>query len=473
MDTSSGFDAAWYVSRYPELGLDGDTAPGHYATLGWREGRFPNALFDTYYYLARYTDVAASGENPLAHYMRDGASQSRAPNPWFDPGHYLARVADPAAAANPMLYYLESDASPLTETSAAFDVADYARLYPELTRPGSKALAHFLHNPQTAAEGWIDECTSTYVSGWSARKVGPPVTLTIRVNGVVQGQVVPWIRRAGLGAHGFPEIAGFTFSFSRRLASGDIVEALDERLAPLNGSPKLYEIKPLEKSSHFKEARASIAAMFLRGAGLEIGAYTQPNDLPPGLSVEYYDKFPAEVVRGYYDETWGRPLAEPHYHGNAELLEGLPKGKTFDFIIANHVIEHMEDPIRFLKSVAGALAPAGRALIAAPDKRFTFDRARDLTTFEHLVDDHNGGAAANRFPHYLEYVAKVDGVIAEDAFRYAEKLAREDFSIHFHAWDETTFVNFVTRSIIEMKISLSLIFTYSVNGEVIVVLERS
>ena len=44
----------------------------HFQTIGWKEGRDPNALFDTSGYLATYTDVAAADINPLDHYTSFG-----------------------------------------------------------------------------------------------------------------------------------------------------------------------------------------------------------------------------------------------------------------------------------------------------------------------------------------------------------------------------------------------------------------
>ncbi len=50
---------------------------GHYATLGWLEGRDPNAFFDTEGYLFAYPDVDAAGINPLEHFLYAGAAEGR------------------------------------------------------------------------------------------------------------------------------------------------------------------------------------------------------------------------------------------------------------------------------------------------------------------------------------------------------------------------------------------------------------
>ena len=143
------------------------------------------------------------------------------------------------------------------------------------------------------------------------------------------------------------------------------------------------------------------------------------------------------------------------------------------FIIANHVIEHFEDPIGFLKALPRALNPGGRVLLIAPNKRFTFDQGRDLTPFDHLIDDHQGGAQRNRAPHYAEWVARVDGLIGEAAEARVKQLEEEDFSIHFHVWDENTFVNFVTMSIAKFDLPFGLLFAYNAHHEIAVVLEKT
>ena len=153
---------------------------------------------------------------------------------------------------------------------------------------------------------------------------------------------------------------------------------------------------------------------YLQGRGVEIGAFSQPNDLPPDREIAFYDRYPAAKLREVYDRDSGRPLMEPDYVGDAETLDGLPD-RTFDFVIANHVIEHLQDPILFLQSVAKKLAPGGRAMIAAPDKRYCMDRARSLTPFEHLVEDHERGPATTQRSHYLRYFMEAGGMSATDA----------------------------------------------------------
>lgn len=331
----------------------------------------------------------------------------------------------------------------------------------------------FLRKGLGLTQGGVGPCTSTYVAGWAGRDNKPPPQLTVRVNGKTVGKVTPWLPRPdATQVSGLTLARGFYFCFPAALAHGDRIEVVNARGRNLHGSPIVYEIAQLPTDRGFIATRASIAAMFLRGAGLEVGAFTQPTDLPPGASAQYYDRYPAETLRGFYDETCGRPMVEPHYHGEAQSLEGLPPGKTFDFFIANHVIEHLEDPIAFLKNIAAALNPSGRALLIAPNKRYSFDKPRDLTPFEHLIDDHQGGWERNREPHYREWVARIDGLTGEAAGEQIKRLMDDRFSIHFHVWNENTFVAFVTSAIETFKIPLTLLFALHAHTEIIVLLEK-
>ncbi|HEY4362194.1 MAG TPA: hypothetical protein VGN17_14560 [Bryobacteraceae bacterium] len=56
-----------------------------------RQLRLRKKLFDAAFYLTRYPDVAAARMNPVLHYLQHGASEGRKPNPWFDPDYYLAQ----------------------------------------------------------------------------------------------------------------------------------------------------------------------------------------------------------------------------------------------------------------------------------------------------------------------------------------------------------------------------------------------
>ena len=140
-------------------------------------------------------------------------------------------------------------------------------------------------------------------------------------------------------------------------------------------------------------------------------------------------------------------MVDPDIVDDGERLTKIADGSQ-DFIIANHFIEHCEDPIGTLKTFAAKLRPGGTIYMAVPDKRYTFDRARPSTTFEHLLEDHEDSGAASRRSHYIEFakLAATSKVLPQDqAEALADTQMAERYSIHFHVWTFEEFSDFVGR----------------------------
>ena len=126
------------------------------------------------------------------------------------------------------------------------------------------------------------------------------------------------------------------------------------------------------------------------GMGLEIGPLNQPF-MPKreGFRVEIVDLLGTEELRTHYG-SHGLDIAliEPvdHVVGNRTLAEVLGHLGPVDWIVAGHVLEHIPDPITFLRTVESILRPNGRLVLALPDKRYCFDHFGELTTAGHIVD---------------------------------------------------------------------------------------
>jgi serralysin len=105
----NGFDYAYYLKQNPDVAAAGVDAFWHFETIGWKEGRNPNAYFDTAGYLAQYGDVKAANINPLDHYSQFGWHEGRDPSVAFDTTSYLSNYADvDAAHVNPLVHFLQS-----------------------------------------------------------------------------------------------------------------------------------------------------------------------------------------------------------------------------------------------------------------------------------------------------------------------------------------------------------------------------
>jgi len=82
-----------------------------------------------------------------------------------------------------------------------------------------------------------------------------------------------------------------------------------------------------------------------------------------------------EEAKGFFDHRAGTdysPAALARARGRADCLllggtEQIAPGELFDCIACIHVIEHIYDPVGFLRTLAGHLRPGGSIVLATPD----------------------------------------------------------------------------------------------------------
>lgn len=129
------------------------------------------------------------------------------------------------------------------------------------------------------------------------------------------------------------------------------------------------------------------------GRGLEIGASFNPL-LPKkdGYNVEVLDHLSAAELVSKYASAGSvdtSRIEEVDYvsHG-ASLFEAIGEEGRFDYIVASHVIEHTVDLLGFLQDCQRLLRPRGVVVLAVPDKRFSFDVLRPLTSTGDVLQRH-------------------------------------------------------------------------------------
>ena len=181
-------------------------------------------------------------------------------------------------------------------------------------------------------------------------------------------------------------------------------------------------------------------ASWLSGHGIEIGALHRPLPLPSGAQVTYVDRLPVDELRRHYAELASEPFAPVEIIGTADNLAAIADNSV-DFIVANHLLEHLEDPIAGLLEFQRVLKPGGVLYMALPDSRVTFDRDRALTDSEHILEEHRQGFASNRLAHYLDWVIRVEKQ-RDDCDARVRQLMDMGYAIHFHVWTADTFLEF-------------------------------
>lgn len=183
-------------------------------------------------------------------------------------------------------------------------------------------------------------------------------------------------------------------------------------------------------------SRETIAERYLKGHGIEIGALHKPLKVPHAAKVKYLDRLSNEALRQHYPELDGVPLVSVDILDDGETLATIPDHSQ-DFVIANHLIEHCRDPIKAVMNMLRVLKKNGILYLSIPDKRYTFDRDRPITTMDHIIKDFDEGPDWSRKPAFEEYVKYVDKVSDEDeAKKKVTHYMAIDYSIHYHAWTE-------------------------------------
>jgi GT2 family glycosyltransferase/SAM-dependent methyltransferase len=200
--------------------------------------------------------------------------------------------------------------------------------------------------------------------------------------------------------------------------------------------PRVGEAKPATETAP-RGPRDELADVFLAGAGIEIGPLHSPLRLPPGASVRYVDRMPVTLLRRHYPELDELPLAEIDAGDDGERLATFAD-ESLDFVIANHLLEHTEDPIAAIACWLRVLRPGGVIYMAVPDKRHTFDIEREATSVEHMIRDYQEGPEGSRRQHFEEWARHVERVSEDRVSERADILEQIDYSIHTHVFTERT-----------------------------------
>lgn len=179
------------------------------------------------------------------------------------------------------------------------------------------------------------------------------------------------------------------------------------------------------------DARSLCGEAYLRqGQGVEIGALYKPIRVGRNAKVFYVEKYDEEKLKKLYEHDANFDV-DVDITDDAEKLNNV-KPESMDFVVCCSCLEHLENPLGAIRNHLRVLKPGGLLYYTLPDMRYTFDKPREITTFEHLVRDDREGPLSSRAEHYLEWAIKV--LHKEDPKPEADKLIETMGDIHFHTW---------------------------------------
>lgn len=232
--------------------------------------------------------------------------------------------------------------------------------------------------------------------------------------------------------------------------------------------------------------RSRLASKYLAGTGLEIGAMHRPLRVPSRAKVKYVDiATKAESVRKF-PELNPRDIVDVEYVADGFTLEGLPEGR-FDFLIANHVLEHSPDPIATLVRWHDVLKGSGILFCSVPIADMCFDKGRAITPYSHMLEDYRAGvgtdpavARARNRDHYLDWLTislpAIEGRAAPSAGALdgrIDDLAAESTEIHFHTFSPPSVRSLFEGVRRDVLPGLQVLEVADSGGEVIVVARKN
>jgi len=205
------------------------------------------------------------------------------------------------------------------------------------------------------------------------------------------------------------------------------------------------------------DRRRRVARRWLAGNGLEVGALHQPMRVPRSVRVQYVDLVSREENIRRFPHLNAAQIVDVTFIDDGFELTSLDS-KAYDFLIANHVLEHSPNPIRVLENWSRVIAPDGVLFVTVPLLDKTFDRGRVQTSVAHMKEDYRlykdndqTELRLRNSEHLREWITISEPAIKQGSGQRAEKwteqevearIAREDLTrceIHFHTFSVDSF----------------------------------
>jgi SAM-dependent methyltransferase len=190
----------------------------------------------------------------------------------------------------------------------------------------------------------------------------------------------------------------------------------------------------------------NIGYAMVSGNGLEIGALGEPAGLPGGAAVQYFDALTQDQAAALFREIPREKLVKVGFIGDLDN-DGLDQFRdgTFDFVVMNHVLEHVANPVKAIREVFRICRRGGIVILAVPDKDYTFDRGRELTPWEHLWSDYVNDVRESGDDHYESFLrSAAPHVFSEppENLKIHIQLSRNRRE-HAHVWNSKSFESFL------------------------------
>jgi SAM-dependent methyltransferase len=135
-----------------------------------------------------------------------------------------------------------------------------------------------------------------------------------------------------------------------------------------------------------------------------------------------------------------RPAGYQYLAEGVDLLEIADS--SYDFILSSHMLEHTANPLRALRAWSRVLKRNGALILLVPDKQWTFDHKRPVTTMAHLLWDFERSTGEDDLTHVPEILELHDlrrdpGVDSYGTLKSRCQNNLEIRGMHHHVFDSS------------------------------------
>lgn len=184
------------------------------------------------------------------------------------------------------------------------------------------------------------------------------------------------------------------------------------------------------------------AHKFCKGKGLEIGALHRPFDLDAHVTYLDYEKT-ASLKRDYKNDPRVGDIRQVQVVWKENRYPFFDDG-AFDFVINSHVLEHVCNPGRAIEEWLRIIAPGGTLYMVVPDKNYTFDKPRAITSIKHLMEEFHSNTQLISRAHYEDYVRNREGgKTGPEAEAVIDAAFERQSSIHVHTFTKDSLRQFI------------------------------
>lgn len=177
------------------------------------------------------------------------------------------------------------------------------------------------------------------------------------------------------------------------------------------------------------------AVQLCRGTGIEVGSLHRR--LPLMANVLYLDAHKTtSLLELYSKDQRVTEIGQVQLIASGGKYSFLDDG-AFDFVASSHVLEHTCNPPRQIEEWLRIVRRGGIIYMIVPDKRFCFDRRREVTPLAHFVEEYDGDVSSTAIEHYRDFLVNTngeDGLVRDISDESIGKYHATQSSIHVHTF---------------------------------------